>query len=163
MSERRWIAVAALLVLAACTSNRPPSPRPSAAVDSGTALVLATAATHRTDGLVPPDTTAAYTARGCARFRSPIVTVTINPDGPLPGCAIVGPAQRLRLVNATNGFHQRGMTVTVRFAGLPARTLLTGHDTTYDRPFGSYLARGQHFVRLTNFHDSSLDFPIWLK
>ncbi len=35
---------------------------------------------------------------------------------PGSGCMIVGGTQRLRLVNATNAYHQHGVTVTVYFA-----------------------------------------------
>jgi hypothetical protein len=114
-----------------------------------------------TRGLVPPDTTATETARGCSPYKAPIVTLTIDPDGMRPDCAIVGSTQRLRLVNATNAYHQRGVTVTVNFAGLPPRTLKIGQATTYDMPFGTYLAPGQHYVQVSNFGSSN--FPVWLK
>jgi hypothetical protein len=114
-----------------------------------------------TGGLVAPDTTATETARGCSPYKAPIVTFTIDPDGMRPDCAIVGGTQRLRLVNATNAYHQHGVTVTVNFAGLPPRTLKIGQATTYDKLFATYLAPGQHYVQVSNFGDSN--FPIWLK
>ncbi len=114
-----------------------------------------------TGGLAPPDSTATETARGCSPYKAPIVTLTIDPDGMRPDCAIVGATQRLRLVNATNSYHQHGVTVTVHFAGLPPRTLKIGQATTYDTPFGTYLAPGQHYLQVSNFGSSN--FPIWLK
>jgi hypothetical protein len=118
-------------------------------------------ASTRTGGLVPPDSTATETAHGCSPYQAPVVTFTIDPDGMRPGCAIVGSTQRLRLVNATNAYHQHGAMVMVDFAGLPARTLKIGQATTYDMPFGTYLAPGQHYVQVSNFGRSN--FPIWLK
>ncbi len=77
------------------------------------------------------------------------------------GCAIVGKTQRLRVVNNTDGFHQTGFTITLQFAGLPSRTLQPGQATTYARPFGDYLAPGQHWLQGT---DSSGGLVIiWLK
>jgi hypothetical protein len=110
-------------------------------------------------GLVPPDSTSTETAHGCSPNKAPVITFTIDPDGMLPGCAIVGGTQRLRLVNATNAFHQHGGTVTVHFAGLPPRTLKIGQSTTYDMPFGTYLAPGQHYGQISGGNV----FDVWLK
>jgi hypothetical protein len=112
-----------------------------------------------TGGLVPPDSTSTETAHGCSPDKTPVITFTIDPDGMLPGCAIVSGTQRLRLVNATNAFHQHGATVTVHFAGLPPRALKIGQSTTYDMPFGTYLAPGQHYGQVS---DGNV-FLVWLK
>lgn len=135
-----------------------PVPRTS---DTRTASVSPSTRSTTTGGLVPPDSTSTETAHGCTPDKTVVVTFTIDPDGMRPGCAIVGGTQRLRVVNATNGFHQHGFTVTVHFAGLPPRTLKIGQSTTYDMPFGTYLARGQHYMQVSNFGNSN--FVIWLK
>ena len=110
--------------------------------------------------LAPPDTTA-FPAKGCGPDSAPTVTVTINPDTPIPFCAIVHDSQRLRVVNATNAFNQPGKTITIDFAGLPERVLSRGQSTTYEQPFGSYLAPGEHFLRVSNYPGSGI--VIWLK
>jgi hypothetical protein len=110
--------------------------------------------------LAPPDTTA-FPAKGCGPDTAPMVTVTINPDNPQPPCAIVHASQRLRVLNATNAFNQPGKTITIDFAGLPERALARGQSTTYDQPFGSYLAPGEHVLRVSYYPGSGI--VIWLK
>ena len=113
--------------------------------------------------LASPDGTG-EPAKGCDRDPDPVVTFTINPDGPMPsiGCAIVGKTQRLRIVNATNAFNQPGRTITLLFAGLPPRTLRVGESTTYEMPFGNYLAPGQHWLHEA-LYGNQIIVDIWLQ
>jgi hypothetical protein len=74
---------------------------------------------------------------------------------------IVTKTERLLVVNATNAFDQPGTAITVSFAGLQTRTLLIGQSTSYDKPFGSYLAPGQHYMQSSNYPGSNI--VIWLK
>ncbi len=112
-------------------------------------------------GLASPDSSG-EPAKGCGPDPDASVTFTINPDGPFPAdCAIVGKDQRLRVVNATNAFNQPGAAITLDFAGLPPRTVRVGEATTYNMPFGSYLAPGQHQLQVSGYGDSVV--IIWLK
>jgi hypothetical protein len=106
---------------------------------------------------------AGFPAKGCAADQNPVVTFTMYPDGPFPtmGCAIVGRSQRLRVVNATNAFNQKGGPLTVSINGLPARMLRAGQSTTYEQPFGSYLPLGQTEVHLHYLSDNAV--IVWLK
>lgn len=116
--------------------------------------------TPGTSSLAPADTTA-FPAKGCGRDPTPTVTITINPDTPSPTCAIVHGSQRLRVVNATNAFNQPGKTITVNIASLPTRALAKGQSTTYNQPFDSYLAPGEHFLDVSFYPGSNI--IIWLK
>ncbi|MEJ7629741.1 MAG: hypothetical protein WKF54_09135 [Nocardioidaceae bacterium] len=75
------------------------------------------------------------------------MVLTINPDTPAPRCAFVTADQRLRVVNSTDRFNQAGKTITIRFPPFPPRVLEIGATTTFDRPFGAYLAPGVHDLR----------------
>jgi hypothetical protein len=110
--------------------------------------------------LASPDTTL-FPAHGCGVDNSPIITVTVNPDGPVPNCAIVTGTQRLRVVNATNAFSQPGMPITVTFGRLQARVLQRGQSTIYSSAFGDYLAPGEHYLDTSNSPGSGI--VIWLK
>lgn len=111
-------------------------------------------------GLASPDTTLAP-ARGCRQETTSTVTVTINPDTPMPDCVIVSASQRLRVVNATNAFGQRGSAITARFADLGPRVIDRGQSATFGQPFGDYLAHGQHFLWVSYYPGA--DIVIWLK
>lgn len=89
------------------------------------------------------------------------MTVTINPDKPMPDCVVVLASQRLRVVNATNAFHQRGSVITVAFAGLAARAVARGQSTTFGEAFGHYLAPGQHVLQVSAYPGSEI--IVWLK
>ncbi len=112
------------------------------------------------DGLAPVDGTL-QPARPCYPAPAPVVTITINPDTPQPDCVFVTKTQRLRVVNATNAFDQTGTVVTISFAGLPPRTLGLGDSTSYDMPFGNYLAPGQHYMQSSEYPGSNI--VIWLQ
>jgi hypothetical protein len=112
------------------------------------------------DGLAPVDSTL-QPARPCFPEPAAVVTITINPDTPQPDCVIVTKTQRLQVVNATNAFDQPGTVITVSFAGLPVRTLRIGESTSYDTPFGKYLAPGQHYMQSSKYPGSNI--VIWLK
>lgn len=110
--------------------------------------------------LTPPDTTF-FPARPCEPTTALIVTVTINPDVPVPDCAIVSASERLRVVNNTNGFHQPGATITVSFADLAPRVIRRGGSATFDTPFGEYLALGEHYLKVSYYPGTNV--VIWLK
>lgn len=110
--------------------------------------------------LASPDTTLPP-ARGCSREATSVVTVKINPDTPVPDCVIVTGSQRLRVVNATSAFGQRGSVISVRFAGLPARTIDRDQSTTFAERFGDYLAVGEHFLKVSAFPGSNI--VVWLR
>lgn len=142
-----FVCVLASIALTACSSSHSPS------------------ASHGSE-LASPDTTL-YPARGCAAAgTSSIVTITINPDTPVPDCAIVSKSQHLRVVNATNAFSQRGSTITVRFAGQAPRVIARGQSAAFATPFGDYLAPGEHSLLVFNYHpglDVIRRITIWLR
>jgi len=95
-------------------------------------------------------------AGACAelpRTQGAVRTVRIEPDVPDPRCSQVYPSQRLRIVNATNHYGQRGRTVAVRLADFRAR-LAPGKAKTFDASFGSYLAPGDHVVTVSVYGGS---------
>lgn len=100
-------------------------------------------------------------AGACGRTAGSVVTVYVDPDVPEPRCTEVRPDQRLRVVNASNRFDQRGKTITVRWAPFASRTLPVGSISSYARPFGSYLARGVHGLRLSLYAGGGAE--IWLR
>jgi hypothetical protein len=121
----------------------------------------ATPSTHASPGLWPADYD--LPAAGvCGTDDGPIATVDANPDQPAPRCLIVRADQRLRVRNTTNNFKQPGQTITVQFAGYPARRLAVGEETLFDRPMGEYLAAGVHDVHLSVYQGSG-GGEIWLK
>jgi hypothetical protein len=87
------------------------------------------------------------------RTQGAIRTVRIEPDVPDPRCSQVYPSQRLRIVNATNDYGQRGKTVAVQLADFRAR-LAPGKAKTFDASFGSYLAPGDHVVTVSVYGGS---------
>jgi hypothetical protein len=87
------------------------------------------------------------------RTQGAIRTVRIEPDVPDPRCSQVYPSQRLRIVNATNDYGQRGKTVAVQLADFRAR-LAPGKAKTFDASFGSYLAPGDHVVTVSFYGGS---------
>lgn len=110
--------------------------------------------------LASPDTTY-LPARPCGREPTSVVTVTINPDTPVPDCVIVSAAQRLRVVNNTNGFHQRGSVISARFADLGSRAIGLGQSTMFNQPFGDYLAPGEHYLQVSAYPGTNI--VVWLK
>jgi hypothetical protein len=102
-------------------------------------------------GLQPPASpTPAAGACASSRLRGATRTALINPDVPQPRCLKVYPDQRLRLVNHTNAFGQRGRTISVRLARFHAR-LARGEATVFREPFGRYLAPGDHVVWVSQY------------
>ena len=61
-----------------------------------------------------------------------MISVRLEPDGPLRDCLVVTPHQQLRVVNATTDFHQTGEVITVRWSS----------KTTNDIPPGATLRLG---------------------
>ena len=63
----------------------------------------------------------------------------------MPRCITVGPKQGLRVVNATSAYGPHGAPITVRFIGFRKR-VAPGQAAVFPRPFGNYLAPGDHLV-----------------
>jgi hypothetical protein len=91
-----------------------------------------------------------------------IVTIDANPDTSNPRCVVVRTDQRLRVVNTTNTFDMTGKSITVTFAGYPSRVLQIGQGTTFDSPFGKYLAAGVHYVHIS-YYPGSGGAEVWMK
>jgi hypothetical protein len=163
-------ALSAPTVLASADGSAPPSltlersasaqPSSSRTTDISSAIATTASPSPSSSGLAPPSSTLPP-ARPCRPYPAPIVTITVNPDTPTPDCVIVSKTQRLRVENATNAFNQPGQVITIRFGGLPPRTLRIGESTTYEMAFGSYLALGQHYMQSSSYPGSN--FVIWLQ
>jgi hypothetical protein len=123
----------------------------------------------RTASSAPPssrhataDYTGSATAHGCGQSATPIVTLTVNPDGLAPslGCVRLKPGQRLRIVNNTDGFGQHGKTVTVTMRGLPTISIARGKSMEYAKPISAYLAAGQHYGSCSS--EPGSQFDLWV-
>ena len=114
------------------------------------------------DGPASADDTGTGTAHGCGGRPGQTVTLIANPDGFAPslGCVRGRRAQRLRVVNNTNGFDQAGETITLRMRGLPVIIVPRGKSATYPKPISTYLAPAQHHG--TCSCGSELTFVIWV-
>jgi hypothetical protein len=77
---------------------------------------------------------------------------------PAPRCAVVSARQHLKVVNATD--RGKGRTITVTFGGFDPRKVPAGQATTFARPFGTYLAKGVHFVAISGFAGHT---EVWLR
>jgi hypothetical protein len=81
----------------------------------------------------------------CGRARGKVVDFLLLSDTPGPKCAIVGPGQRLRFVNATGFAGRPPNPVRLDWAGFEA-TIPPHHAVLLDAPIGSYLGSGIHDV-----------------
>lgn len=166
--QRRVAIMGATLLVAvtsACGENR--NPRPASANDSNAAPSSTRSRAPQppptTAALLPPDTTG-LPARGCGPAGpATLVTFEVTPDGTHPDCLIVRATQQLRVLNDTNGFGGRGVAVVVNFARYPARTVLPGQTTTFNEPFGSVYADGEHFLGISHDHPATEGAIMWLK
>jgi hypothetical protein len=143
------VAVATLVPLLGGGHGRSPSP---AASSSGTPTPAAQPSKL-------PATSQQPAAGVCDRVRSPVVTVRIEPDVPLPRCAQVRPDQSLRVVNRTGDYGQRAHSIRVGW--IPGRPVMLapGESHTFPERFGDYLQRGVHVVRITRAYGAE----IWLR
>jgi len=95
-------------------------------------------------GLKPPDSdTPAAGICGEAQGDPVSIVLGIGPDGiPLAGrCIKITPAQRLKLINQSNG------PINVKFAEYYIN-LPVGGEMLLDKPVGQYLALGVHFLSM---------------
>jgi hypothetical protein len=92
----------------------------------------------------------------CPAVSGAVVTMTIHADTPDPRCAAVTATQHLRVVNGI------GSVITVAFADVAPRVLAAGESTTFDAPFGTYLAPGSHLVHVSRYEGGG-GGEIWLK
>ena len=118
------------------------------------------AASPGPSGLARADS-ASPTASACGKASGPWVVVELNPAAPAPRCVQVQPGQRLRVVNTSDRDEATGHTATVRFAGLPERTVALHKATTFDRELGDYLAPGVHRLEVSIYPGGGAE--IWLR
>jgi hypothetical protein len=138
-----------LLVTVACGSASGVSTEGSGIIPAEPAASTPASTPPASDeSLIPPDAEQPAAAI-CEHAVGPLAILLVNPDTPAPRCLTVRSSQRLRVVNTSNHFGQPGRTVTVTFANFPPRTLRVGDATTFDRPFGEYLAPGVHFAHIS--------------
>ena len=78
----------------------------------------------------------------CASFEGEMVVVSIYPDIPDPRCIKVRADQQLTVVNRT----QNNLEVSL---GIYKASLTPGAETTFDAPFGMYLATGVHQLQVS--------------
>lgn len=97
----------------------------------------------------------------CGTMPGPVALVEVDPGAPAPRCLVVRPDQRLEVVNSTDREGNRGGPLTVRFANWPRRVVPLHAGSTFDRPFGQYLAPGVHEVRLSPYQGGPAE--IWLR
>lgn len=139
------------------TATAPPTATPTA---TATPTVSTTASATPTHSLVPADSV--YPAAGvCAYATGTVVTVTMNPDVPMPRCLSLHPNQRLRVVNSSALHGSTPVTITVTWAGYAPRVLRPGESTTFEEPAGTYLAVGVHRVHTPPLYGGSAA-EVWL-
>ena len=78
----------------------------------------------------------------CASFEGGTVVVNIYADIPDPRCVKVRADQRLSVVNQT----QNTLEISL---GIYQASLAPGAETTFDAPFGTYLATGVHILQVS--------------
>lgn len=78
----------------------------------------------------------------CASFEGDTVVVNVYPDIPDPRCIKVRADQRLSVVNRT----QNTLEISL---GIYKASLTPGAETTFDAPFGTYLATGVHQIQVS--------------
>ena len=78
----------------------------------------------------------------CASFDGDTVVVNLYADIPDPRCIKVRGDQRLSVVNQT----QNTLEISL---GIYKASLAPGAETTFDAPFGSYLATGVHQLQVS--------------
>lgn len=126
---------------------QPSTPTPAArAGQASQAAADAARGAHATptSSLVPADGFGPA-AGVCNPTPGHVVTVAVGPDGvSMPRCAHVHPDQILTVRNDSSTMGQRGFSITVAWPPFSPRTLAPGQETTFDRPFGTYLAVGHH-------------------
>ena len=86
----------------------------------------------------------------------------MNPDVPMPRCVSLHANQQLRVVNDSTLLGSPALTITVRWADFPARTLRPGQSTTYTEPAGRYLAVGVHRVGTAPLYGGQPAAEVWL-
>jgi hypothetical protein len=146
------------------------APRPSVPAGSTTPTPTPTANQTPTPNtsptsrgtLAPPDTTVPAFA-SCPSVTGSVVTLVADPDVPSPRCMTVTASQRLRVQNRTSAHGSTPVVVTVEVAGFAPRTLQPGASTTFDRPFGDYLAPGEHVVHLRPLYGGDGGGVVWLR
>jgi hypothetical protein len=160
------------LLITACGASRPSTapasiPRstlPSARIGETASPTSAGAAPSGAprSGVASADYAGSGTAHGCGPEIGAILTVTVEPDGLRPslGCLQLKPGQRLRVVNNTNGYGQRGSPVSLKMRGLPTISVLPGRSAEYPKPISAYLGVGQHYGTCSSEPGSRFD--LWV-
>jgi hypothetical protein len=152
---------AALLGTVRDTAAPAPS-QPASSPTTSTGPTPSVGSTPTPGVLAPPDrTTPAFAA--CPSAAGAVVTVVADPDVPSPRCTTVTAGQRLRVVNDTAAHGSTPQVITVTIAGFAPRTVQPGASTTFDSPFGDYLATGKHVVHLTPLYGGDGGAVVWLR
>jgi hypothetical protein len=107
------------------------SPRPE------TALVSATSQTP--------------TAGICPLSHGSLITIYVGDGTPEPRCLRVRGAQRLQVVNKVGPSGPADKTTTVRWPPFGRRRLTPGSAVVFGENFGSYLAPGDHIIRISKY------------
>jgi hypothetical protein len=146
------LAAAAVAAIVLGAASLPPFGA-SPAGPSGEVATTAGAPSPTTPPTTPTDSPAATdqpkTAAACeGPMSAPVALVEVNPDTSKPRCLIVRPDQRLRVLNTTSRFGQRGTSVVVTFARWSPQTLDPGESITFNAPVGQVLDLGVHDLRL---------------
>ncbi|MFI5099803.1 MAG: hypothetical protein ACHQE5_04720 [Actinomycetes bacterium] len=148
-------------VISSAPSTGVPTNPPTTTPTPATSPTSRPTTTPTTSALVPADSRTP-SAGGCLTTPGLVVTVYANPDVPTPRCVLVRPDQRLRVVNSSALHGSPPKTITVGWANYPPRVLKAGQSTTYDKPFGAYLAVGVHNLRLPPLYAGSFG-AVWLR
>ncbi len=130
------------------------------ATPTATPTLSPTPSVTPTRSLVPADSVYP-TAGSCDYASGAVVTVTMNPDVPMPRCVSLHPYQQLRVVNNSAELGSPPVTITVTWADFAPRVLQAGESTTFAEPAGSYLAVGVHRVHTPPLYGGSAA-EVWL-
>jgi hypothetical protein len=152
-----------LLALAACSVDRSGSGKPMdraeatvrAPSPSASSFSAVQAPTRTGSGLVAPGEHRA--AGACSGETSRVITIFVEPDTPMPRCAVVGVNQQIRVVNRTTDFGQAGKSTTVTLADFEPVTLQPGEGVTYPATADTFLAPGSHLVSVSFYGEGGFE------
>jgi hypothetical protein len=157
------LAVVAIVAAAALLATRGGGDRPTATPGSGSSAARSSVSSSAPSSAPPSQrlvpATSRFPAAGvCGRTTGTVLTVRIEPDAPDPRCTRVDGSQSLRVVNRTGDYGQSGHAVIVTWVPGHRFTLPPGGSREIKQPFGAYLARGVHVLRV----GASYRAEIWL-
>lgn len=169
MDVRRYVlmtaGLAAAAALAGCASSGTRYPQNPPAPPVGTISTSPSSGSARpstsSSSLAAPDATQPAAGSTCARTSQPVVTIEVRPDASPPPCVTVSAKQQLRVVNRSGTASQHGSPIVIIWADFPTRSVPAGAATSYDRPFGQYLAPGVHDLHVSNGNTTA--GQVWLQ